>query len=61
MMQRKLALCLAAALPTTGYALGHDRGAPPRTAIAWPDDKVRLDPRYGPGIIDPRAVIESAP
>ena len=31
------------------------------TAIPWADEKIRSNPRYGPGIIDPRAVIESAP
>jgi hypothetical protein len=31
------------------------------TAVPWADQNVRSDPRYGPGIIDPRAVIESAP
>ena len=31
------------------------------TAIPWADANVRSNPRYGPGIIDPRAVIESAP
>ena len=37
------------------------RGILARTALPWADAKVRADPRYGPGIIDPRAVIESAP
>jgi hypothetical protein len=32
-----------------------------RTALPWAEEKVRANPRYGPGIIDPRAVIESAP
>ena len=32
-----------------------------RTAVPWADAKIRSNPRYGPGIIDPRAVIESAP
>jgi subtilisin family serine protease len=32
-----------------------------RTAIPWADAKIRSNPRYGPGIIDPRSVIESAP
>jgi hypothetical protein len=31
------------------------------TALPWADQNVRSSPRYGPGIIDPRAVIESAP
>jgi hypothetical protein len=31
------------------------------TAIPWPDERHRSNPRFGPGIIDPRTVIETAP
>lgn len=37
------------------------RGVLARTAIAWPEERLRADARYGPGVIDPRAVIETAP
>ena len=48
------------ALPP-GEVVPRFRGILARTALPWAEEKIRTNPRYGPGIIDPSAVIESAP